>query len=91
MSLRLAIENPGRVERLGLVAPAGLGSAPPWWWHALTARPHLAGRPVDPLAADDPLVQLGLKAFLALRLFDNPRRLDEEINHLVGCTARATT
>src|SRR4051794_38838449 len=38
VALRMAIDNPDRVTRLGLVAPAGLGSAPPWWWHALTAR-----------------------------------------------------
>src|SRR4051812_48169524 len=38
VSLRLACEHPERIERLGLVAPAGLGSSPPWWWHALTAK-----------------------------------------------------
>jgi pimeloyl-ACP methyl ester carboxylesterase len=83
VSLRLAIENPDRVERLGLVAPAGLGSAPPWWWHALTARPLWQGALSIPSPLTTPLVRLGLRTFLELRLFDNPRRLNEEIAHLV--------
>ena len=83
VALRLAIENPDRVERLGLVAPAGLGSAPPWWWLALTARPLWQGALSIPSPLTTPLVKLGLRSFLALRLFDNPRRLDDEINRLV--------
>src|SRR3954468_6385082 len=35
ISLHLTLERPELVERLGLVAPAGLGKAPPWWWYAL--------------------------------------------------------
>jgi pimeloyl-ACP methyl ester carboxylesterase len=83
VALRLAIENPGRVERLGLVAPAGLGAAPPWWWHALTARALWQGALSIPSPFKTPLVRLGLRTFLSLRLFDNPRKLDEEISHLV--------
>jgi 4,5:9,10-diseco-3-hydroxy-5,9,17-trioxoandrosta-1(10),2-diene-4-oate hydrolase len=83
VALRLAIENPERVERLGLVAPAGLGSAPPWWWNALTARPLWQGALSIPSPLTTPLVRLGLRTFLELRLFDNPRRLEEEISHLV--------
>jgi len=83
VALRLAIENPDRVERLGLVAPAGLGSAPPWWWLALTARPLWQGALSIPSPLTTPLVKLGLRSFLALRLFENPRRLDDEINRLV--------
>src|SRR4051812_3645961 len=83
VALRLAIENPDRVERLGLVAPAGLGSAPPWWWHALTARPLWQGALSIPSPFTTPLVRFGLRTFLALRLFDNPRRLDDEIAHLI--------
>ena len=83
VSLRLAIENPDRIDRLGLVAPAGLGSAPPWWWNALTARPLYQGALSIPSPLTTPLVRLGLKTFLSLRLFDNPRRLEEEISHLV--------
>jgi pimeloyl-ACP methyl ester carboxylesterase len=83
VALRLAIENPDRVERLGLVAPAGLGSAPPWWWHALTARALWDGALSIPSPLTTPLVRRGLRAFLQLRLVDNPRNLDEEISHLV--------
>jgi pimeloyl-ACP methyl ester carboxylesterase len=83
VSLRLAIENPDRVERLGLVAPAGLGSAPPWWWHALTARALWEGALSIPSPLTTPLVRRGLRTFLQLRLVDNPRNLDEEISHLV--------
>jgi pimeloyl-ACP methyl ester carboxylesterase len=83
VSLRLAIQHPGRVERLGLVAPAGLGSAPPWWWHALTARALWQGALSIPSPLTTPLVRRGLRTFLELRLVDNPRRFDEEISHLV--------
>jgi pimeloyl-ACP methyl ester carboxylesterase len=83
VSLRLAIQNPDRVDRLGLVAPAGLGSAPPWWWHALTARPLWQGALSIPSPLTTPLVRHGLRTFLQLRLVDNPRNLDEEISHLV--------
>jgi pimeloyl-ACP methyl ester carboxylesterase len=83
VALRLAIDEPERVERLGLVAPAGLGTAPPWWWHALTARPLYDGALSIPLPLTGPLVRRGLRTFLEWRLFDNPRMLDDEISHLV--------
>ena len=83
VALRLAVENPDRVERLGLVAPAGLGNAPPWWWHALTARALWQGALAIPSPLTTPLVRQGLKGFLALRLFADPKRLGSEISHLV--------
>ena len=83
VSLRLAVENPGRVERLGLVAPAGLGNAPPWWWNSLTARALWQGALAVPSPFTTPLVRQGLKGFLALRLFADPDRLGREIKHLV--------
>lgn len=83
VSLRLAIENPDRVERLGLVAPAGLGNAPPWWWHALTARALWQGALALPSPITDTIVRQGLKGFLGLRLFADPHRLGREIKHLV--------
>jgi pimeloyl-ACP methyl ester carboxylesterase len=83
VALRLAIENPDRVERLGLVAPAGLGDAPPWWWHALTARLLWQGALAIPSPLTTPIVRQGLKGFLALRLFAGPNRLGSEIKHLV--------
>jgi pimeloyl-ACP methyl ester carboxylesterase len=83
VALRLAVENPDRVERLGLVAPAGLGNAPPWWWHALTARALWQGALAIPSPLTTPLVRQGLKSFLSLRLFADPSRLGSEIRHLV--------
>jgi pimeloyl-ACP methyl ester carboxylesterase len=83
VALRLAIENPERVERLGLVAPAGLGNTPPWWWHALTARAVWQGALAIPTPLTTPIVRQGLKSFLALRLFADPNRLGREIKHLV--------
>jgi pimeloyl-ACP methyl ester carboxylesterase len=83
VSLRLAVENPDRVERLGLVAPAGLGNAPPWWWHALTARALWQGALAIPSPFTNPLVRQGLKTFLALRLFADANRLGREVHHLV--------
>ena len=83
VALRLAVENPDRVERLGLVAPAGLGDSPPWWWHALTARALWQGALAIPSPFTTPLVRRGLKGFLALRLFADPSRLGSEIRHLV--------
>src|SRR3954454_15515188 len=35
ISLHLTLERPELVDRLGLVAPAGLGNAAPWWGHPL--------------------------------------------------------
>jgi pimeloyl-ACP methyl ester carboxylesterase len=85
IALRLAIGRPDLVERLGLVAPAGLAKRPPWWWYALTGhRPlwHTAlsvPSPLTPL-----LIREGLKRFLEARLFHDPRRLEHDIRHLVG-------
>ena len=30
--------DPARVDRLVLIAPAGLGDRAPWWWHAIAGR-----------------------------------------------------
>jgi pimeloyl-ACP methyl ester carboxylesterase len=81
VALRLALDNPERVDRLGLVAPAGLGTSPPWWWYALTARPLWQGALSIPSPLTNPLVKRGLQEFLAWRLFDNPRALKDEIAH----------
>src|SRR5436309_1155987 len=35
IGLHFTLAHPERVQRLGLVAPAGLGKRPPWWWHLL--------------------------------------------------------
>jgi pimeloyl-ACP methyl ester carboxylesterase len=83
IALRAAVDNAERVERLGLVAPAGLGNAAPWWWHALTARAVWQGALSIPSPLTTPLVKAGLRQFLAWRLFQNPARLHDEITHLI--------
>lgn len=85
ISLHLTLERPDLVERLGLVAPAGLGQAPPWWWHAI------AGYDVawkTALSIPSPLtpvlIKQGMTRFLNWRLFDDPRQMREQIDHLVS-------
>jgi pimeloyl-ACP methyl ester carboxylesterase len=84
ISLRIAIERPDLVERLGLVAPAGLGKGPPWWWFALVGNGILwkgalsVPGPITPRVA-----RQCLKRFLDWRLFHDPRNLAKDIEHLV--------
>jgi pimeloyl-ACP methyl ester carboxylesterase len=85
IALHLTLERPELVSRLGLVAPAGLGQAPPWWWHAIAgyerAWKHLLAvpSPLTPL-----LIRQGLTRFLDWRLFHDPRQMRETIDHLVS-------
>jgi pimeloyl-ACP methyl ester carboxylesterase len=84
IALHMALEGSPDVERLVVVAPAGLGAAPPWWWHviggtqlrwtALLSVPHPLSRI---------LVRAGVRSFLERRLFHDPRRLQEAVGHLV--------
>ncbi len=85
IALHLTLANPERVERLGLVAPAGLGKAPPWWWYALTGYGKAwktllsIPSPLTPI-----LIRQGLTRFLDWRLFHDPRQLRDTIEHLVS-------
>jgi pimeloyl-ACP methyl ester carboxylesterase len=85
IALRTAIRRPDLVERLGLVAPAGLGKRPPWWWYALTGHGPLwhtalsVPNPLTPL-----LIREGMKRFLDARLFHDRRSLEADIRHLVS-------
>jgi pimeloyl-ACP methyl ester carboxylesterase len=84
IALHFALANPRRVDRLGLVAPAGLGKAPPWWWYMLTGygpawRTALSlPSPLTPL-----LIRAGMKRFLDWRLFHDPRKLEQDVRHLL--------
>ena len=84
ISLHVALEHPHLVDRLGLVAPAGLGVSPPWWWHLLTGHKLVWHRA---LAVPNPLTPLlireGMRRFLDVRLFHDPTRLEDDIRHLV--------
>ena len=85
IALHLTLGHPERVERLGLVAPAGLGKSPPWWWHAIAGY----GRawktllsipsPLTPV-----LIRQGMTRFLDSRLVHDPRQMRETIDHLVS-------
>jgi pimeloyl-ACP methyl ester carboxylesterase len=84
ISLHLSLERPDLVERLGLVAPAGLGKAPPLWWYLLTGYGPLYKTALSvPTPFTAPLVREGLKRFLDIRLFHDGRHLKDDIEHLV--------
>jgi pimeloyl-ACP methyl ester carboxylesterase len=84
IALYMALEAPDSVERLVLVAPAGLGDGVPWSWH-LIAGTYL--RWTDVLRVPSPLsrsaVRIGVRSFLKRRLFYDPRRLQDAVEHLV--------
>ena len=85
ISLHLTLERPELVERLGLVAPAGLGKGPPWWWHLIAGYEYAwktalsVPTPFTPL-----LIRQGLTRFLDWRLFHDSRQMRETIDHLVS-------
>jgi pimeloyl-ACP methyl ester carboxylesterase len=84
MALTVALEAPSLVERLVLVAPAGLGDNAPWWWHAISGRwinwPALLRLP-NPVAR--PAVKAALRGFLEERLVHDTRAMGEVIEHFV--------
>jgi len=85
IALHLTLQEPQLVERLGLVAPAGLGKGPPWWWYAITGSEYAwktalaVPTPFTPL-----LIRQGMTRFLDWRLFHDPRQMRETIDHLVS-------
>jgi 4,5:9,10-diseco-3-hydroxy-5,9,17-trioxoandrosta-1(10),2-diene-4-oate hydrolase len=84
MALTIALEEPSLVDRLVLVAPAGLGDSAPWWWHAISGRwinwPALLKLP-NPVAK--PAVKAALRGFLEERLVHDARAMGEVIDHFV--------
>ena len=84
MALTIALEDPTLVERLVLIAPAGLGDHAPWWWHAISGRwinwPVLLKLP-NPVAG--PAVKAALRRFLEDRLVHDTRAMGEVIDHFV--------
>jgi pimeloyl-ACP methyl ester carboxylesterase len=84
IALHLALEDSDAVERILLVAPAGLGDTAPWWWHVIGGT-YLRWTALlrVPSPASRPLVRAGVRAFLRRRLFHDPRRLQDEVEHLV--------
>jgi pimeloyl-ACP methyl ester carboxylesterase len=84
ISLHVALERPELVDRLGLVAPAGLGKAPPWWWHLLAGyEPFWRTALSIPSPLSPMIIRQGMKRFLDWRLFHDPTKLEPDIRHLV--------
>jgi pimeloyl-ACP methyl ester carboxylesterase len=84
IALHLTLERPDLVERLGLVAPAGLGQRPPPWWHLLTGyRPIYQTALAIPTPLTTPLIRAGMRKLVGLRLFHDRRSLDADIEHLI--------
>jgi pimeloyl-ACP methyl ester carboxylesterase len=84
VALTLALEQPNAIDRLALIAPAGLGDAPPWWWHAI------AGTYVNwqaMLQLPNPLakgvIRGTMRSFLTQRLVYDPRQLEHLIEDFV--------
>jgi pimeloyl-ACP methyl ester carboxylesterase len=84
VALNMALDEPELVDRLVLIAPAGLGDGAPWWWHALAGRyvnwAALLRLP-NPLAGQ--AIRAGLRGFLEERLVHDSRRLEGVIDHFV--------
>ena len=84
IALHLTLERPELVERLGLVAPAGLGKAPPWWWRALVGYGSASKAVLSiPSPLTTAIAREGLRRFLDARLFYDSRQMRETIDHLV--------
>jgi pimeloyl-ACP methyl ester carboxylesterase len=84
IGLHLALQRPDLVDRLGLVAPAGLGKSPPWWWHLLTGYGPLYKTALSvPTPVTGLLIREGLSRFLDQRLFHDGQRWKADIEHLV--------
>jgi pimeloyl-ACP methyl ester carboxylesterase len=84
IALTIALDHPERVDRLVLVAPAGLGERAPWWWQAIAGRylnwPLLLRLP-NPLAGQ--AIRAGVRGFLEERLVYDRRRMGQVIDHFV--------
>jgi pimeloyl-ACP methyl ester carboxylesterase len=85
ISLHLTLQEPRLVERLGLVAPAGLGKGPPWWWHLIAGYEYAWKTALSvPTPFTPVLIRQGLTRFLDWRLFHDSRQMRETIDHLVS-------
>ena len=84
IALTMALDEVTQVERLVLIAPAGLGEGAPWWWHAVAGRylnwTALLRLP-NPLAGQ--AIRAALRGFLEERLVYDRRRLGGVIDHFV--------
>ncbi len=89
IALHLSLAQPELVDRLGLVAPAGLGKEPPWWWHLLSVWPLIRGAATLPNPLTPLLVRTGMRRFLNEFLFHDPRTFAPEVSHLLAMHSSA--
>jgi pimeloyl-ACP methyl ester carboxylesterase len=85
IALGFALEHPDAVDRLGLIAPAGLGQGAPWWWHAVAGRPINWGaflRLPNPVAGQ--AIKTGVRNFLEGNLVYDARGMEDVIDHFVA-------
>lgn len=85
IALGFALERPELIDRLGLIAPAGLGQSAPWWWHAIAGRPinwSALLRLPNPVAGQ--AIKAGVRSFLEGSLMYDPRGLEDVIDDLVA-------
>lgn len=88
IALEAALERPEMVERLVVVAPAGLDSGAPLWWRLVAAMAGPGGlllRGANPLTPR--LLRATVKAFIERMVVRNPQALDGELNYLVDLYA----
>jgi pimeloyl-ACP methyl ester carboxylesterase len=84
IALHLTLERPDLVDRLGLVAPAGLGQKPPAWWYLLTGYGPLYGPALKlPSPLTGPKIRAGMNRLVGWRLFHDRRSLNGDIEHLI--------
>jgi pimeloyl-ACP methyl ester carboxylesterase len=84
IALSVALEQPQAVDRLCLIAPAGLGNRAPWWWQALAGRPinwmNLLKLP-NPVAGQ--AIRTAMRGFLEERLVYDSRGMQDVVDHFV--------
>jgi pimeloyl-ACP methyl ester carboxylesterase len=85
IALGFALDHPETFDRLGLIAPAGLGESAPWWWHAVAGRPiNWAAflRLPNPVAGQ--AIKTGVRNFLEGSLMYDARGMEGVIDHFVA-------
>lgn len=84
LALTIALQRPRNVDRLVLIAPAGLGDAAPWWWHAI-AGTHINWQAMlmlpNPLAGR--VIRNAMRSFLRQRLVYDVRHLEHVVEGFV--------
>lgn len=84
IALELALERPRLVDRLVVVAPAGLGDHAPYWWHllAMLSRP-MSALPFTPVDFTPQLVKRGIQGFVERFVVYDRKVSGNSIGHLV--------